>query len=68
MVDKIRAWLTPVLLAVMCLVLYRLGEAVEDVADSVDSACLEPDAAGAQIAHAPAAVLRFPALVRRRLH
>ena len=40
MLEKFRAWLTPLLLAVMCLVLYRLGAAVEFVADTIDSAPL----------------------------
>ena len=38
MLEKIRAWLTPVLLAVIALLLYRLIDAVEDVADSIDDA------------------------------
>jgi hypothetical protein len=67
MLERIRAWLTPVLLAVMCLVLYRLGEAVEDVADSIEDACLAPDSPGAQVARAPADPSRFAAVVRKRL-
>jgi hypothetical protein len=67
MLEKIRAWLTPALLAVVCLVLYRLGEAVEDVADSIEDACVASDSAGAQIARAPADASRLSAWVRRRL-
>ncbi|HVY66720.1 MAG TPA: hypothetical protein VHH11_18010 [Gammaproteobacteria bacterium] len=52
MSEKIRAWLTPALLAVIALLLYRLVDAVEDVADTVEDTCLATDSPGAQIASA----------------
>jgi hypothetical protein len=67
MLEKFRAWLTPLLLAVMCLVLYRLGAAVEFVADTIDSACLEPESPAAQIARAPVESSRLARVVRRLL-
>jgi hypothetical protein len=50
--ERIRSWLTPALLAVIALLLYRLGEAIEDVADSIDDACSSADEPDARVADA----------------
>jgi hypothetical protein len=52
MLEEIRAWLTPVLLAVIALLLYRLIDAVEDVADSIDNASPSAESPDARIAGA----------------
>jgi hypothetical protein len=52
MLEKIRAWLTPALLAVIALLLYRLVDAVEDVADSIDEAGLSAESPGQHVADA----------------
>ena len=49
MLEKIRAWLTPALLAVIALLLYRLIDAVEDVADSISDASPSAESADARI-------------------
>jgi hypothetical protein len=52
MLEKIRAWLTPALLAVIALLLYRLIDAVEDVADSIDDASTSAESPDGRIAGA----------------
>jgi hypothetical protein len=52
MSKKIRAWLTPALLAVIALLLYRLIDAVEDVADSIDDAFLSAESPHQHVADA----------------
>lgn len=71
MLERIRSWLTPALLAVVALLLYGLIGAVEDVADSIDETCVPADSPNAQIAGADwpspsgsSAVSRIAAIVR----